>query len=145
MLPAQLGCGLASLPCFLLTSSLTNVSRIPFYGPPTTGQSRPLCHKYKVIFCVPPNPHHQRRGREGLVVGDREGLRKYNFVKELPKKLVTLLRQCTLSVEVSGDEKYSRSCRQSFSLRNIPHFHFLPSRPHLLCGLRQRPNRRDAF
>lgn len=127
MLPAPLGCGLASLPCLLLTSSFTNISRVPFHGAPTTGQSSPLSHQHKVISCVPPSAQAEE-GACGSVVGGQRGAQKLQLrYTKLPLKLVTPLRQCGLSVEVSGDEKYLGSCRQSLSLRNIPHFHLLPS------------------
>lgn len=100
MLSLPLGCGLVSLPCFLLTSTFTNISARLINGTLTGDNSPAHCASSTTfVLCPPPT---------------RGALQKIqHHYRGLPKKFVTAPSQYGLSLEVSGNEKYLGSCRQS--------------------------------
>lgn len=84
MLSVPLGCGLVSLPCFLLTSTFTNISARLINGTLTGDNSLAHCATSTTfLLCPPPT---------------RGGFRKYNIITQGFLKNLSRLRVNTPSV-----------------------------------------------
>lgn len=136
MLPVPLGCGLVSLPCFLLTSTFTNISARPINGMPTGDNSLTHCATSTTFLLC--SSTHERRFQK-----------IQHHYTGLPKKFVTALSQYALSLEVSGNEKYLGSCRQSADVLSLHVLHLpFPSFTlisHFYHVVRSSPSRKDTF